>query len=44
MSTVVYYFKTAFPLKIIYVKDQNENKWITQGLQFQVKECDFLTV
>jgi len=44
MSIVAYYFKRAFRLKIIYVKDQNENKWIIQGLQFQVKERDFLTV
>jgi len=27
MSTIVHYFKRAFPLKIIYVKDQHENKW-----------------
>lgn len=44
MSTSVYYFKRAFPLKIMYVKDQNESKWITQGLKSQVKECNFLTV
>ena len=41
MSTNVYYFKRAFPLKIIYVKDQNENKWITHGLKFKVKTMRF---
>jgi hypothetical protein len=31
IDTVTYYFNTAFPLKVTYVKDTNANKWITKG-------------
>jgi hypothetical protein len=37
MSKFTYYFKRAFPQKTIYMKDQYENKWITQGLNVPSK-------
>jgi len=37
----VYYFKRVFPL-IIYVKDQDENKWIAEGLRVSSKRTQFL--
>jgi len=37
MITFIYYFKTAFPLKPIYVKDQDENTWIAQDLKVSSK-------
>jgi len=33
MCTFTCYFKRAFPLKAIYVKDQDVNKWNAQGLK-----------
>jgi hypothetical protein len=32
MSKFIHYFKRAFLQKTIYMKNQYENKWITQGL------------
>ena len=32
MNTLNYYFNTAFPLKVTYVKGTVVNKWITKGL------------
>lgn len=37
MSTFIYNFKRAFPLKTIYVKYHNENTWITQDLKVSSK-------
>jgi hypothetical protein len=31
MNTVAYYFNTAFPLKVTYIKGTIANKWITKG-------------
>ena len=41
MNMFVYYFKRAFPLKIIYVKDQNENKWNAIFKQFKENHKSF---
>jgi hypothetical protein len=41
MSTFIHYFKRAFPLKAIYVKDQDENTWIPQDLKVSSKNVIF---
>jgi hypothetical protein len=33
----IYYFKRAFPIKSIYVKDQDENTWIAHDLKVSSK-------
>jgi len=42
MSMFICYFKRAFPLKAIYVKDQNVNTWIAQDLKVSRKRMQFL--
>jgi len=42
MSMFICYFKRAFPLKAIYVKDQDANKWIAQDLKVSRKRIQFL--
>ena len=37
----IYYFKREFPLKAIYVKDQDINKWIAQDLKISRKRLRF---
>jgi hypothetical protein len=36
------YFKRAFPLKAIYVMDQDINKWTAQDLKVSRKRMQFL--
>jgi len=42
MSMFICYFKSAFPLKAIYVKDQDVNKWTAQDLKLSRKRMQFL--
>jgi len=42
MSMLVCYFKRVFPLKAVYVKDQDVNKWTAQDLKVSRKRMQFL--